>query len=274
MPEAVEGTLALRVLTDKKYFRIAVCKAADTALPEGMRLVAQVARVVLYDEEWDASRQSLTFERGFFPAGVVHLLLVDGWQQCVSELGWFSHIRKLLLRECSLCSYPNIAEPRSLNSYSFQLTDQQGNPLHGNVSVSVVDRNLVRTDTTCTLVSAFLLTSELRGYIEQPADYFVTDNRHLQNALDALLLTQGWRRYDVPSLLKGHLTRPMEYPVESERLVSGRVEGLFSNLNGGEVSLVTRGTIEAATTTAISADGGSNSTEWSTPTKHGTLFRH
>ena len=254
LPKAVEGTLALRVLTDKKYFRIAVCKAADTALPEGMRLVAQVRGVVLYDEEWDASRQSLTFERGFFPAGVVHLLLVDGMRNVLSERLVFSHQEATFARVQPL-QLPQHCEPRSLNSYSFQLTDQLGNPLHGNVSVSVVDRNLVRTDTTCTLVSAFLLTSELRGYIEQPADYFVTDNRHLQNALDALLLTQGWRRYDVPSLLKGHLTRPTEYPVESERLVSGRVEGLFSNLNGGEVSLVTRGTIEAATTTAISADG-------------------
>ena len=120
--------------------------------------------MVLYDEEWDASRQSLTFERGFFPAGVVHLLLVDGMRNVLSERLVFSHQEATFARVQPL-QLPQHCEPRSLNSYSFQLTDQLGNPLHGNVSVSVVDRNLVRTDTTCTLVSAFLLTSELRGYI-------------------------------------------------------------------------------------------------------------
>lgn len=46
-----------------------------------------------------------------------------------------------------------------------------------------------------TILSYFLLESELKGKIEQPHFYFDTNNKNRFNAMDALLLTQGWRNY-------------------------------------------------------------------------------
>ncbi|WP_298764671.1 hypothetical protein [uncultured Polaribacter sp.] len=45
------------------------------------------------------------------------------------------------------------------------------------------------------ILSYFLLESELKGKIEQPNFYFNTQNKHRFYAMDALLLTQGWRNY-------------------------------------------------------------------------------
>ena len=62
-------------------------------------------------------------------------------------------------------------------------------------AVSVTDATTVSNDTTNNIVSTLLLSQELKGYIEQPAWYFADRGR--SGYLDLLMLTQGWRRYDI-----------------------------------------------------------------------------
>ncbi len=42
-----------------------------------------------------------------------------------------------------------------------------------------------------------LLSSELKGYIEQPEYYFESDNEEHRSALDLLMMVQGWSRYSI-----------------------------------------------------------------------------
>lgn len=46
--------------------------------------------------------------------------------------------------------------------------------------------------------SYFLLSSELKGAIENPSFYFNEENKERYEAIDALMLTQGWRNYKYP----------------------------------------------------------------------------
>lgn len=52
------------------------------------------------------------------------------------------------------------------------------------------------------------------------------------------MMTQGWRRYDVPELLKGNLKTELKFKVESNRQFSGRATGVFSSLKDGNISLI------------------------------------
>ena len=45
-------------------------------------------------------------------------------------------------------------------------------------------------------MKTLLLTSDLRGHIENPAYYF-RDDIEAALSLDMLMITQGWRRYDI-----------------------------------------------------------------------------
>ncbi len=49
---------------------------------------------------------------------------------------------------------------------------------------------------TSDILSEMLLASEVRGYIPDPAYFFEADDAEHRDALDLLMLTQGWRRYD------------------------------------------------------------------------------
>ncbi len=89
------------------------------------------------------------------------------------------------------------------------------------------------------IVSAFMLQGDLKGYIEDPDYYFssadVTRDRHLDN----LMLTQGWKRYDIQNALKGKFTEPEE-PMEIGGEITGTVNSRWKGkpLEGAIVNAI------------------------------------
>ena len=79
---------------------------------------------------------------------------------------------------------------RAKNAYTFNLEDT----IAGSFSVAVTefDGDNKKQDN---IVSRFLLTDDIKGYVHEPAYYFENiDMEHQQN-LDLVMLTNGWRRY-------------------------------------------------------------------------------
>jgi hypothetical protein len=87
------------------------------------------------------------------------------------------------------------------------------------------------------ILSSFLLCSDLKGEVEDPGFYFSSDQNR-SNDLDALLLTQGWRKY----LYSRHVDQ-MQYQPEPYLQVSGIVSGIFSRKNKkiSEITMMTFG---------------------------------
>lgn len=75
------------------------------------------------------------------------------------------------------------------------LKDAEGNPLRGDFSLSVKDAATVTGPEDHSLSTEMLLASELKGYIHNPEYYFKADDEKHRQALDLLLMVQGWRRY-------------------------------------------------------------------------------
>ena len=64
------------------------------------------------------------------------------------------------------------------------------------LSLAVRDAADYGTGRSDDLRSYMLLSSELKGYIENPTYYFEADDEEHRTALDRLMLVQGWSRYD------------------------------------------------------------------------------
>ena len=62
-----------------------------------------------------------------------------------------------------------------------------------------------------------LLSSELKGYIEQPEYYFESDDEEHRNALDLLMMVQGWSRYNMEQMQ--HPISPTDVHYTEECLV-------------------------------------------------------
>jgi hypothetical protein len=72
-----------------------------------------------------------------------------------------------------------------------------------------------------------LLSGELKGYIENPQRYFDDDIPYAERmqSADLLMLTQGWRYYDIQEILKGENKMPV-FGKEYIQTISGRVRGV------------------------------------------------
>lgn len=196
---------------------IAVNVLTAGSLPARLRLVVHCRGNRCYDGGWEPG---LLFRSSDLPAGVVQWLLLDAAGNALSE--------RLLFNEgadgvhVSLRAENPSPRRRERADFSVRLTDSAGNPLRGEFSVSVTDRNAVPDPVSGDIRTTLLLTSDLRGYVECPGSYFRSDDPEARAALDELMLTQGWRRYDVPALLRGEYAEP-EYALEAGQQISGRI---------------------------------------------------
>jgi len=77
-------------------------------------------------------------------------------------------------------------------------------PVKGNFSMAVINRDKVpySEETDNSIWSDLLLSSDIKGYIENPGYYFVNPNIKTQADLDILMLTQGYHRYEWEKVMR------------------------------------------------------------------------
>ena len=87
-------------------------------------------------------------------------------------------------------------EPFERVEFKFNLKDGQGNPYRDRFCLSVRDVRGQSNSLADDLRTSMLLSSDLKGFIENPSWYFDSDDSRRNEALDLLCLVQGWERYD------------------------------------------------------------------------------
>ena len=131
--------------------------------------------------------------------------------------------------------------PRERLSLSFNVKGSDGRPASGNFVVSVTDSETVKLDPYAeNIFSYLLLSSDLHGHIEKPAEYFDKNNPHAKEYLDLVMLTNGWRRYDLSKILKGEHPQH-RYKVEDTQRITGEVFGTIGKAKDPSVMIFQKG---------------------------------
>jgi hypothetical protein len=233
LPAAYKDRHALHVTQGKDNLYISVLKPAAMTQQDTLYLLAHTRGVVYYADRWPNEKKTVIAPSDLFPSGVLHLLLLNARLQPLSE-------RLVFIRNDDQAKVDfhtdkdNYAE-RSPVRAEVMLTGTDQEPLSGNFSVSVTDDREVITDTCNNMPASLLLTSDLRGYIESPASYF-SNSAGASNKLDLLMLTQGWRRYDVPALTGGTLSRPAA-ALEAGAEISGTVKNMLTGKAAADIEV-------------------------------------
>ena len=76
-----------------------------------------------------------------------------------------------------------------------KVTDEQGQPVVAHLGVSVYDHAYDNPADPTNMLTYCYLSSRIRGKIHDPAYYLDDKNSRRAEAMELLLLTQGWRRY-------------------------------------------------------------------------------
>lgn len=101
-----------------------------------------------------------------------------------------------------------------------------GGSLLSNMSVAVTDADINPVGKNEeNIYSGFLLSSDLKGYVYNPAYYFSSDDDSVKQHLDLVMMTNGWRRFKWENLLAGQWP-VIKYQPENYLSVQGKVVGL------------------------------------------------
>ncbi|WBA40733.1 TonB-dependent receptor plug domain-containing protein [Hymenobacter canadensis] len=194
--------------------------AGAPAGPVGLRLLAHVRGVPVYVGEGQIQGNEIfaaTLPKGKMPAGVLHITLFDDQQVSRAErLAFVPDANPL-----RITVRPNkpVYGPREAVTVDVDVRTGAGAPTAAELSLAVAtDGGLPATATTdATIESQLLLTSELKGYVENPGYYFRNPTSDTRLALDQLLLTQGWSRFVWRELVASNASPVAAYQFMTEQ---------------------------------------------------------
>jgi hypothetical protein len=105
------------------------------------------------------------------------------------------------------------------------------------MSISVTDA-AIETDSSENIISHFLLSSEIRGKVYDPAYYFSSKDEKTAEDLDLVMMTHGWRRFKWEDVVKGKLPA-ITYPKDTNYLnLSGQLYGVAKSQLSGSDNIV------------------------------------
>lgn len=170
----------------------------------------------------DLSKHEGALPENILPEGIISFSVVDLAGKIYCERLYFS--RNFKEPEIEMIPDKKTYGKREKVSLCFNVSSGNSEEIFdGDFSISVTDDLHVKPDSLGGSIKSYLLlTSDLKGYIEAPGEYFAGNSSSTREKTDILMLTQGWRRFDLSNLVQGKVPRP-EYYLEAGQVLSGKV---------------------------------------------------
>ena len=166
------------------------------------------------------------FAESILPAGIVSFSVIDSLNNTYSERLFF--VRSMNLPVLKMESDKVVYDKRQSVDMSINVQSALGKPVNGSFSISVTDNRSVRIDSlNDNILSYLLLSSDIKGYIEDPATYFTNNPTADREKLDLLMMTQAWRRFNTSDIVKGKYQAQPFYMEEGQTL-AGKVINVFN----------------------------------------------
>ncbi|MCJ8211637.1 carboxypeptidase regulatory-like domain-containing protein [Mucilaginibacter sp. RS28] len=191
-------------------------------------LIARSGGTIAYAAQTALTSQtySAVIPKSKFKSGVISLSLLTSSSDPVSErLVYINRDDNLNLTLSS--DKPAYAARQHV---AMKLTAKQGAvPSEGSFSVAVIDETKVpfKEDAETTILTNLLLTSDITGYVEQPNYYFNKPDAKKNADLDVLMMTQGFRQFDLYDVVWDKVPRATIAPEQGIDL-----GGTLRKLNG------------------------------------------
>ena len=193
-PEIKRGGMSLRVARNNAAGIDILVSAPDDA-PHAFSILAKLHGIPCSGAQGTVTGQKLVrLPKEMFPLqGIVELTLADGDGRPVAERLVYVNAEQRL----TVTATPDKERYalRDTGKVRLQVTDAAGNPVRAELAVNIFDKAYLYLPGHENILSHAYLSEQIRGDIFNPTYYFNEKNEDRLQALDLLLMTQGWRRY-------------------------------------------------------------------------------
>ena len=153
--------------------------------------------------------------------GISHITIFNNAKQPVCERLYFKRPAQQLFIDASTDQQQY--DLRKKVNINLSAKDQAGKPLNADLSMSVYRIDSLQTIDHSDIFSYLWLGSDLKGNIESPDYYFKNNTAETNEALDNLMLTQGWRRFQWSQLLENKTASINFLPEYSSHIIAAKV---------------------------------------------------
>lgn len=225
LPVAETNTCTLNVQESGYEYHISILYPNGVATDETQTLLIHQRGFPLFVQPFRQTHR-ISIEKKALSPGIIQLLLLSSQGQIISERQVFVQSEKQATAHIQ--TDKGTYAQREKVRLDITLQDEEGKPVQGNFSLAVTDNADILPDSSYTIYTSLLLSSDLKGYIEDPGWYFRGNNNARKKELDLLMLTQGWRKYNVENALTADYKRPSILPETGQR-ITGSVKRLIGN---------------------------------------------
>ena len=214
-----------------------VQKTEATEWPQKLFLLAHTRGKLAILQPINPKRTFGKMNDSLFTEGITHFMLIDEQGNALSERLIFVPDHKP--NQWQITTDQPTYGKREKVSLQITAKDSEGNPVEGTFSVSITDRKSIQPDSLAdNILSNLLLTSDLKGYVEDPAFYFLNQDARTLRSIDYLMMTHGWRRHKMENVLRTPSLNFTNY-IEKGQTISGRIMGFFgANVKKGPICVL------------------------------------
>lgn len=238
-----KNTGIVMTVTNSPRSEVVIIKiqASDNLEMGTIFLLAQTRGLICASSRVDLSEKIVyaKIPKKEFPSGIAQITALDKEGNPLAErLVFIDHQDHINL---TISTEKSIYGPRDSVRVNIQAKNKEGLPVLANLSLSVFDSDqVIQDENKENIQSNLLISSELKGHIESPGYYFNPNNPDREEALDFLMMTQGWRRFQIKDLLNAE-SKKAAFRVEKGLTIKGKLldkkndspinEGLVSYLS-------------------------------------------
>jgi hypothetical protein len=188
-------------------------------------LVGQSAGKVYYTTSFKLEDPGYSFkvEKKRFPSGIAQFTLFGADAEPLNERITFIRTEDTLKLKLNIAAQK--FSSRKEVSVVLEAINNTNKPVIGAFSVSVINESRIPYDQNAesTILNNLLLTSDLKGNIEQSNYYFNNVTDKTESDLDMLMLTQGYRGFEWRKTLRENQEQP-SFKAESSLSLSGSLQ--------------------------------------------------
>lgn len=228
LPEAHDDGYVLSISSqdeDKINVKISALKdLPNKDLKQQPLLIAQSAGKIAFSARVNTAQgiYNVTIPKSSFSTGIVQFTLFSSAGEPLNERLVFINNKDQLKLNISPDKFNySTGQKVTLNISALDINHL---PVPGSFSVAVTDETKVPVNEAAenNILANLLLTSDLKGYIEEPAAYFMNPDSKKYADPDLLMLTQGYHRFEWKQLLNNSYP-PLKYQPENSLQLSGTV---------------------------------------------------
>lgn len=230
---AVRKTSTVTALHRNNQYIIQLKKSPD--MPQRpLYLFVHCKGEVLHYASWDYRKDYILLPANRLPSGVIQIILFDEFMHPISERLVFNQKddettvtfqtdKAVYDKREKVIATIRLPKTRQAEGRAHIPLERVGE----SYSIAVTDDADISIDSLNTITASLLLSSELPGYIESPG-YYLQKNKESAYALDLLMMTHGWRRYDLAKAIKGDYSLPAtDFEITKE--ISGTVRNYMTD---------------------------------------------